>query len=325
MKKFYIFFFIFFLHIDSIAHAIRNINTEILCVDIGGTRIKAAVLHPEISLEELQSIFVATFDSKEYLNEHISDLFNPFLDHSLPQRLSIPYHQISFGITGPILEGSLYITEKMKIPLHLKKACEKASGCAVFVENDGIIWARGVHYWQSLIKEDLSFPCLCVTLGTAVGMSILYSPEEAINVEYAFLNIPFQRIKQLTKTQTGHPLGRDFFHWIEKEHIEDEKIIQKIYTTRIIAFLKDLEDFFAKKHMQFNTIAIGGGNSRYALPMYIQAEFDQKINVLNPSYFMKFKVSPDIISLLGCLITPYVPLAKMIPSWQEILEKKKHF
>jgi hypothetical protein len=97
---------------------------RVLCVDIGGTRVKAAILYPGITLEELQRVSTIAFDSKEWLSEDLPRLFKDDIVGSLSNRMGSCYDQVSIGVRSPVMNGEYCVVPKEHLPLEMKKECE---------------------------------------------------------------------------------------------------------------------------------------------------------------------------------------------------------
>lgn len=322
-------FFLNFLLISLNA----NIPTEsnVLCVDIGGTRIKAAILNPQITLENLKDVVTVDFPSSNWLTKSLPLLFDSSTHDNLQQMFKESFGQISFGITGPIRNGSLYLNIKRGIPVQLKQYCEEISGYPVFIENDVAVWGRGFIFWKKLIQSEIQYPCLAITLGTGIGVALMHNSTEMTLIEIALIDHPFIHLQQLSKEQPvkiefgkkspHHPIGRAFFKWIGEVYPDnDERTTQKIYNERITAFLKDmLEYLITDLNVNIRSIAIGGGNSRWVLSADLSNELMIPVEAVNPKYLSDYQVSSDIISLLGCLDTTEKSFPKMIPTYEELL------
>jgi len=219
---------------------------EILCADFGGTRIKAAVLHPNITLEELQNISTLAFESEGWMNKEF--------------------------------------------------------------------------------QREISFPCLGITLGTGIGVALLLSAKDIINIEISVLDTSFRRLFALVGDQPiqqeyGRPaphdaIGRLYFNWMEKQNNFSELSLQNDFNQRVLAFLLDLQEFL---NIEITSVMIGGGNSRFIHADALSEQLKKDILLLSPSEIGKFRVSPDIISLLGCLqLSDHKPV-EMMPTWSEML------
>lgn len=303
---------------------------RILCADVGGTRVKAAVLHKDILFEELTYVDVIDFDSSQWWNGTFPTIFSKTFSGSLPQRIKKTYSLISFGISGSIKDHAIYLNTTKNIPLHLKDECEAVAKKPVFIENDAALWAKGALYWSELVEEEIYFPCLGITLGTGVGVVLLKSPQELVNVEISFIDCPFIRLHAASEEQpkviefgrkSPHkPIGRAFFEWVREHHPTwTKEKIQKVFNQRVIAFITDMHEFISKDlGLQLNAIMVGGGNSRFVSYDDLLKAFRKQILLLNPKNIEEFGVSPDIISLLGALDMSNDVTVEMLPDNEEL-------
>ena len=309
-------------------------DSKILCADIGATRIKAQVLHPDMTLSELQRTNIFHFPSNSWLNERLPLLFSPQENSCLMQQFRGSYDVISFGITGPVADEKYYVNSERKIPRNLKQKCTELAGCPVFVENDAIVWARGALVWQNLMSKKVQYPCLAITLGTGAGIVLLRSPDDMVGIEIYFLDISFSHLKKVTSGQPDYnelnmpwphnAIGEAFFVWARNEHPEwDDARIQLTYNERIAAFVEDMQELLQQQfQIQLKSVMIGGGNSRYTSSRYLKSKLSKQIMLLNAQHLAKHKVSSDIIALLGCIHPPEYKKASLFPSWDDISRKK---
>ncbi len=82
---------------------------------------------------------------------------------------------------------------------------------------------------------------------------------------------------------------------------------------------KDLQLLSKTYGMHFESLMVGGGNSRMLYPDYLSNQLNKETTVLSPESVSQYKVSPDIISLLGCVENKEDSTVICIPSIDEIL------
>lgn len=308
----------------------KSQTTRVLCVDIGGSRIKAAVLHPEITLKELQNTSTISFESKKWLNEDIPQLFNPDILGNLYEKTGVECDEVSIGVRGPVMDGTYCLVPKEHLPREMRKKCREAAKCPVFLECDTGIWARGALHWQSLIKQDVLFPCLGITFGTGIGVALISAPDDIINIEISVIDAPFARLLELAKNQPlkqeyGRPaphdaIGMPYFFWKQKENtFSNPRVIQNEFNMRVLAFIEDMQDYMKGLGMKAESVIIGGGNSRFIIPQDLERTLGKQVALLSPDSVSQYGVSFDVISLLGCLKIRVNPPVKVFPSWNEML------
>ena len=127
-------------------------------------------------------------------------------------------------------------------------------------------------------------------------------------------------MKEFGKTSLHASIGRRFFDWVnEKKPNWDDKKINFTFNERVVAFCKDMQEFFKLGlDVELNAIMIGGGNSRLISYDYVHNKLEKQIILLSPKNILRYDVSPDIISLLGCICPSKFLSVKCIPSVEEI-------
>lgn len=303
---------------------------KVLCADVGNTRIKAAVLDMDLSLEELRAAAVIAFDSKEWWSERLPHLFNPTIPGSLPQRLQIPYQKISFGMCGPVADGGIYLNCTRPIPKNLKGACESIANIPVAVVNDAVMWVKGALVWNRLIGQEIQYPSLGITLGTGVGAVLLITPEHWIALEVSHIGCPFERIHAIAQEQPL-PIGNRFYHrlvgkyffeWAAQAHPEwSDSELQHHFVERAAAFLEDMRIYINQgMGIALKSVMIGGGNSRLIDKEALSPFLDMQIALYNSKSIEPYGVSSDIISLLGGIDSTPGRFIAMMPEAERLTE-----
>lgn len=325
--------FIHFFVIATLAFSLclGSEQTKVLCVDIGGSRIKAAVLYPEITLEELKKIEPTSFSSKEWLNEDLPLLFNAEIPGNIQDRIGSTFDELSIGVRSPVMDGTYCVVPKEHLPREMKKECQENAKCPISLECDTGIWARGALYWTHLINQNVAFPCLGITLGTGIGVAVFLSPSDIINVEISVINSPFTKMFALSRHQPikqeyGRPaphdaIGMPYFVWSQNERpYYDEKLTQNEFHERVLAFVEDMDDHLRNdQRIEIKSVMIGGGNSRFIDSSRLVNALNKQIILLSPNAIAQYGVPFDVISLLGCLMIRVNQPVKMLPSWEEML------
>lgn len=295
-------------------------NEPILCVEVGWTRIKAAAIPEKLTFEKLKEIQTTSGPSDQWIDQRFPVLFKNTCESPLKALLDLPHSKISLSVSGPVIDNSIHPDLGGRgIPENLKQACEKEANCEVIVENDAIAWAIGAMEYQKLKSKQLNFPCLIITLGTSVGLSLALNDQKIVGIEQIYINCPYSRLKAQLDGQVieddrficHEALGEMFFDWTDKT---DNELVA-IYNKRFLAHLEDvserLEDLFRIKIKEY---LVGGGNSRFI-------EMPKAI-VYNPQAMQSEGVSPDMIQLLGCwrMGQSNRPRTKIYPSL-ELIDK----
>ena len=96
------------------------------CIDIGGTRIKSAILKDDITLDELKLVQPKVTRTLGWLNESLPDIV-PFLDDGST------YDRVSISIPDDVLSNGReivgYLPGAYKVPRDLAEKCEDITGC----------------------------------------------------------------------------------------------------------------------------------------------------------------------------------------------------
>lgn len=293
-------------------HPNRSIEKNVLCVEVGWQRIKAALLPTNVKYEELKKISTISAPSAIWLNENFPILFKTTLPNPLTPLLKESFSKISLSISGPVYENGFHPDlGKRGIPEHLKEACEKMAHCDVVVENDVVCWAIGTQEYLKLKSEQLKFPYLALTFGTGIGMALALDENNIYGIEINYTDFPFSRLKHLCSEQqqplnprfTPHrALGKPFFDWkLGRRAFTDQEVAPylAIYNDRFQALIEDLVGDLEKQFdVKIKDILIGGGYSRF---IEIPEKFPYSIITLKPQILIAEGISPDIVQLLGCL------------------------
>lgn len=300
-------------------HSNRSVEKNVLCVEVGWQRIKAALIPQNVKYEELKKIATISAPSAMWLNANFPILFKKTLPNPLTPLLKESFSTISLSISGPVYEDGFHPDlGKRGIPENLKDACEELAHCNVIVENDVVCWAIGTQEYLTLKSEPLKFPYLAITFGTGIGTALVLDEKTVYGIEITYTDFPFSRLKFLCCEQTFTPtftphraLGKPFFDWkLGRREFTDQEVAPylEIYNNRFQAFIEDfvgnLEELF---DIKIRDILIGGGYSRFIeIPekfsrSIIQGTVVPRIISLKPQILVSEGISPDIIQLLGCL------------------------
>ncbi|MHC4129269.1 MAG: hypothetical protein ACYS15_18885 [Planctomycetota bacterium] len=288
--------------------------SKILCVDIGGTRIKAAVLPPEASHRDAQGAQLVMVPTLGWLNDSLPRLLTPENVSAILQRGPVEpeYDAIRVAVPGPVTEGRYFERQDLwaqGVPRHLKGAFEKHSDpLSVWLLNDADAWAVGIVRSPELFQTPLEYPSLALTLGTGVGISVASSPSEIVSLEVAASpSITWDRLTATAgptihdSCQVHQILGREFFEWVagQKKRWSAERIRQE-FTKRVIAFVLDARDSLyeglGEDFGAFKSLVVGGGNAEHVSLRDLKRETAHDVRVLARSALL---VVPEVIPLLG--------------------------
>lgn len=316
-------------------HTIQEKPQNVLCLEVGWQRIKAAVLPKNVTYDQLSSIRTISAPSKPWLNEKFPFLYQATSLSPLSPLLEIPPHQAALSISGPVIDNRYHPDlGKRGIPVDLKEACETVAQCEVIVENDVVCWAIGCYEILKLQSKSPRFPFLALTLGTGVGAALAIDEKTVYNIELTFIDSSFPRLRFLTREQNFSPrftphraLGKPYFDWkLGRREFNDHEVEPYLfnYNNRFQAFIEDvvegLERLFSIKIQE---ILIGGGYSRF-LDKSVSELYP--IILMNPKVLEEKGISPDIVQLLGCLrlCQDDPPKTLLYPEYEEIEQLRQH-
>lgn len=284
--------------------------SDVLCIEIGGTRIKAAILPKTLTQDSFSEIEAMHFptQSKSWSvhSEKFAQLFDLSSENPLSALLKKPYQEISLSVSGPVYDNHRYLDVWNRgIPYALRHACEEYTKRKVTIDNDAVCWAKGYLFYRQLQAQQVLFPCLALTLGTGIGAALIQSESTVLGIELAFIDCSFPRLEALAKGQPAAPdfgkwgqihrtLGSSFFDWVgETESSRAE------YNRRLIALIEDVREYLRDAmNIEFSSVCVGGGHSRFIQQSDL---FPVPVDILSPQLLQQQGVSPDAIQLLGCL------------------------
>jgi hypothetical protein len=283
--------------------------SNILCIDIGGTRIKAAILNNNIDLNSLRNTKVEIIRSLGWLNSSLPSIISKNHPASIIQQYTslTDYDYISISVPVNVINNGTEINgnrvERRGLPQDLKKAFEDQSNCEVFIMNDSICWLSGALNYCRLNEVKIEFPCLLIALGTGVGLGYSSHMYHSENLE---LSNHYRRFPQLSQAsvqlidrgwKVHGCLGEKYFYSLKNEHKDWTYLdIQDDFTKRIMALLLDIKDKNLINFMDLKTIFVGGGNASYVNSDILSNNLQKNIYMLTLS---NLQINPDLIPLLG--------------------------
>ena len=237
-----------------------------LCIDVGGSRIRAAVLDPGASLASLQRAPVVSLRSLGWLNETLPELVSPENPLGVACRVDAPYASIAVALPGPV-EGGCFLREDLGIPRELAAAFTRVAGLETRLLNDARAWAAGTLACAALSQEAIALPALVLVLGTGVGCAVAFGPDHIEPLEIGAWPLPLPQLAGASGRGSGagdvHAiLGHAFVEWVgqSKRHWSADRIRDE-YTRRVAGLLADLGPELARRHGEIQTLVVGGGNA----------------------------------------------------------------
>jgi len=147
----------------------------IVGIDIGGTTIKAALLHTNGDILEKTHIPTAVSKGEDGVIEDIHNVINQLLAHVGADKAQVA--GIGIGVPGPVQSDTGVVAEAVNLGWKntpLKEKLEKRTGVPVFVDNDANNAALG-EMWRGSGQGASNL--VVVTLGTGVGGGVIINGE----------------------------------------------------------------------------------------------------------------------------------------------------
>jgi hypothetical protein len=276
---------------------------RLLCVDVGGTRIKWCSLTTPITYADLRDTLPSSKESLGLLNDRLPD----FLISEMGD--SSEHDGIAVCLPGEILDAGERVKSWLNhngLPEDLKKRLEQATGRPAWLINDALAWLEGAARVCELNGFDFDYPAFVCTLGTGAGLARLDSRQEFMALEISDW-FRGTRTAEAAGWDAGilaqepwrihEIIGEPFFTWVEKENAQwSESEIETQFSRRVAAFIRDAcVDY---QGTPAKTVFVAGGNSSYVRPQVIEKRCNLRVIHLEHQ-FPDF--SHDLIPLLGCL------------------------
>jgi hypothetical protein len=282
-----------------------HVKTTILCVEVGQTRFKAAILSFPIKPKQLMNIVTLSGPTHQGLQK-LEEFFNYLRPNPLSNLFLQQPNAISLSISAPVYDRSrrwLHGDRREST----QKNIEHATRRTVLIENDSVSWATGALEFLKLQGKSIAFPCLAITLGTGIGVALIESINQIKDIEIWITHFPYPRLRKYVHfAECARPqclLEKAFLDSISngEENTDNKmKTYRATYNLHFRAFMEDvcerLESLFGLTTI--STVLVGGGYSRFILKPSMHT---RSVIVLNPTNLISSGFSPDIIQLIGCL------------------------
>jgi hypothetical protein len=272
---------------------------NVLCVDVGATRIKAAVINNNLSSRELATCRVYQQRTLGWLNETLPKILSGHWA-SLDKRMPEKFDCAAIAVPGRIVNNQFERTD-LTVP---------KGNCEVKIINDAEAWLRGSLQYLRLRSQEIYYPYISLALGTGVGLAgaTIANRVESIEISQLpnrFSNLAIAAGREINASWHVHGIiGKKFFEWADEKHKSDWSYdrVRSEFTERLWAFLEDLQVLLPQQYRGTKTYVFGGGHSEYVQRDVLENKRIGKIITLN-NYTLD--VNPDLISLLG-LMSLYV-------------------
>lgn len=282
-----------------------------LCVDIGGTRIKAVVLPDNPTLEDLQNAPTIVVRTLGWLNSSIVELFRPENWRGLANHFyknNVHYGSIHLCLPGPVSEGRFFEREDLihgppKIPCDLGRAIKDVASCPVFLAKDADAWSMGFIRYMHLLDDSFVYPVLLYAFGTGFGVSAATGPSSIHSIEVSKLSLAWKYTSEASNKTIQNPwdvhsiLGKEFFEWVGSAHNDwDYETIRSEFTKRVKAATHDLKPFVEQRIGDLRTVVLAGGNAEFVSVRALKDTFAVRVIDLTDRHS---RINPDLIALLG--------------------------
>ena len=277
---------------------------SVLCVDIGGTRIKAAILPERIDLEILKARPVCAIRTLGWLNRSLPEIISPNNWASVIGRdsLSEPYTEIAIDVPGPV-ENGRFCRSDLSVPVDLRNAFRKYTDSKITLVKDADAWIIGAIAYFDFVREIVEYPALALIFGTGVGASVAYDHNTFISLEISKWATGFPRLEAAAgrairqRWEVHKILGKRFFQWVDEKNRDwNYEDIRNQFTKRVVALVQDLIPALALSADRLSTLIIGGGNAEFVSARTLTNQTGTAVKSL---WSRRIPVNPDLIPLLG--------------------------
>jgi hypothetical protein len=283
-----------------------------LCIDIGGTRIKSAVLPENPTFEQVRDAPSMVVRTLGWLNHSLPKLIDPGHWPSLAthyQNQGIHYDAVAMSVPGVIDgEGRFkrpdLVHGPAKVPERLLEALRKSAGCPVTVVKDADAWMMGFQAYAKARGIKVEYPALLMAFGTGFGISAASSADSVASIEagerpaHSWKRLAADSRFNITEGWHVHEIiGRPFFEYVEESHKEwDHLKIREEYTKRVNAALDDILPWIeGSMGHPVRTYVLAGGNAEY---VSVRTLSEGGRNVISLTDRMS-SLTPDLITVLG--------------------------
>lgn len=283
-----------------------------LCIDIGGTRIKSAVLPENPTIEQVKNATPMVIRTLGWLNHSLPKLIDPGHWPSLAahyRELGIHYDAVALSVPGVIdSEGRFkrpdLVEGTAKVPERLLEALGKSAGCPVTLIKDADAWMMGFQAYAETQGVEARYPAVLMAFGTGFGISAASSADNVASIEaserpaHSWKRLAASAGFNLTEGWHVHKIiGRPFFEFVEASKAEwDHLKIREEYTRRVNAALKDILPWIeGGLGRSVRTIVLAGGNAEYISVRTLSEEGRHVISLTD----RLSSLPPDLITVLG--------------------------
>lgn len=279
-----------------------------LCIDIGQTLIKAAVLKDDDvrSVKDLREVRTHVIPTLGWLNESFSRLVDESYWPSLTHNHSFAeYDRLAVTIPAKVIGGRLSPQSPLlqwgmpEDPAQALRESLRRDDLEIRIVNDAHAWLEGAIAYFRMAGKKITFPCALIALGTGIAFAYAETKEQFRLVEFVEEPLdwtPLRKVAGVT-AEVYEILGEPFFESVRHEHKDwDFERICEEFSGRFTAFLNTVLPRFP-----FKTLFIGGGHADYLHRADIRTDtpVDQVFALRGRK--RDIDIDADLIPLLGLL------------------------
>lgn len=279
-------------------------DDPILCMDIGATRIKGALLPRSLTMTELARQRVFTMRALGWLNDDLPNvLLRQTWDGVLGQcDFNDIYAEAVVGVPGVVEHGRFHRSD-LSIPESLRALFTERINKKVTMVKDADAWLLGATQYASLSQQNFDYPALALILGTGVGLSLTADGRRFVSLELAAMPNQFDTLAEVATYGIEHAwlvhdvIGKPFFEWVAatKQQWGYARVVRE-YSARVAALVADLSKLLPGEGDNLRSIVIGGGNAEYVSCERLMDATGCRVQALCNR---DLPIDPDLIPLLG--------------------------
>lgn len=278
--------------------------SKALCVDIGGTRIKASVLPERLPHAALKKQHLYLAETLGWLNQSLPELLSTDNPLSLVNQsvLADDYDDIGICVPGPVKNGK-FLRPDLDVPPSLAQEFAKVTDKRITLVKDADAWIIGATAYLELANQKIDYPVVGLILGTGAGLAVAIDADHFVSLEISALQNRFRETERASGLPIGNAwqvhtvIGNRFFDWVrsDKRHWTRKKI-EVEYSKRVIAFLDDFLRSSSSPENSVKTILLGGGNSGFVSTNAMENHIGCNVRLLSA---LQNEIDTNLLSLIG--------------------------
>lgn len=298
-------------------HLFQQEMKTILCIDIGGTRIKSAVLPQYPDIQQARNAPHMVVRTLGWLNQSLPSLLDPNHWPSLAayyKKIDIDYDSVAISVPGVVENGifmrSDLVSKPSCVPRNLLSAMQNKAGCPLTLIKDADAWMMGYQSYSRALGINVHYPALLLAFGTGFGIAVAADSNTVYSIEAGDMSVTnWNNVFQAS----GHHfsqgweihriVGRSFFDWVDhhKKHWDHTRIRDE-FSKRVKAALEDILPWIEKRlGKRVQTVALAGGNAEYVSVRVLESTGRTIVSLTD----RLSKLDPDLITVMGVAASTY--------------------